>query len=52
MEDREEFIYNLLENIEEMIRTIEDKEVDDEEFSMAREIAEQLRTEIESLQDD
>lgn len=49
--DREEFIYHLLETMEDMIRTLEDKEGDDEQFSAARDLAEQLRTEIETLQD-
>ena len=47
---REEVLRELLSTVEGMIDNIEDREATEPDFAIARELAEQLREEIESLQ--
>jgi hypothetical protein len=49
MQGREAFIDDLLHKIDSMISSIEERELLEEDLSIARELAEQLREEIESL---
>lgn len=49
MEPREEFIENLIDTVNEIISAIDDREIIDTDFIIARELADQLRTEIEDL---
>jgi hypothetical protein len=51
MQGRNIFLEELLSRIDSMISAIEGREVIDPDLSIARELAEQLREEVESLQD-
>lgn len=51
MQGRDRFIQNLLDTIDEMIENIDERETIDSDFNIARELAEQLREEISSLQE-
>lgn len=50
MTDREAFLESLLETLDGMIETIEEREPVEPDFALVREFAEQLRDEVESLQ--
>lgn len=50
-QEREMFLQDLLEKIDVMIATIEEREVIEPDFAVVREYAEQLREEIDSLQE-
>lgn len=45
------FLEELLRSVDAMIETIEEREVMTEDLSVARELADQLRDEVESLLD-
>jgi len=47
--DRDNFVDGLLESVQELLITIEEYELHDEDFSVVRDIAQQLYDEIESL---
>lgn len=47
--DRDDFVDGLLESVREILITIEEYELLDEDFSVVRDIAQQLYDEIESL---
>jgi len=51
MPSRDVFIEELLETLNGMILNIEEKEIENQDFSLVREIAEQLREEVEALQE-
>lgn len=51
MQGRDDFIEDLLHKIDSMIHSIEDRETMEEDLSIARELAEQLKDEVQSLQD-
>lgn len=51
MQGRNIFLDELLSKLESMISVIEEREIVDPDLSIARELAEQLREEVESLQD-
>lgn len=51
MQGREIFLDELIHKIDAMIHTIEEREVMEEDLTLARELAEQLREEVQSLQD-
>lgn len=51
MQGREVFLQELIEKINLMIESIEEREVVEPDFAVVREYAEQLREEIDSLQD-
>jgi hypothetical protein len=50
MQGRVTFVEDLLENMETMINSIEEREVIEPDFNIIRELAEQLRGEIEALE--
>ena len=49
MDEKEVIITQLVDSIEEMIDKLEEKERDDEDFTIPREIAESLREELNDL---
>jgi hypothetical protein len=51
MTERDDIIEQLLKSIEEMVNIIEEQESTDPDFGLVREIAEQLRDEIDALQE-
>ena len=51
MQERDDYIEKLVEQIDNMITSIEDREVDESGFVSVREIAEQLRDELDALQE-
>lgn len=50
MQGRESFIEDLLHKIDSIIFSIEEREVMEEDLSVSRELAEQLREEVLTLQ--
>jgi hypothetical protein len=51
MEERDDFLEELVGKINSMINSIEELELMESDLSVARELAEQLRDEVQSLQD-
>ena len=51
MQGRNEFLDELIHKIDAMIESIEDREMMEGDLHLTRELAEQLRDEVESLQD-
>jgi len=51
MEGRDDIIEALLSSIDEMIDVIDEQEATDSDFNLVRAIAEQLRDEIDALQE-
>ena len=51
MQGRETFLETLIETIDGMVKTIEEREPVEPDFAVVREYAEQLREEVESLQE-
>lgn len=51
MQTRNDYIHDLMTSIENMITSLEDREVEDTGFAIARELAEQLFEELEALQE-
>lgn len=51
MDERNECIHDLIEQVEKMITKIEDHECNEPDFVSVRELAENFRDELESLQD-
>ena len=51
MKDRDDYIHDLITQIDNMITSIEDREVDESGFVDVRVIAEQLRDELDALQE-
>lgn len=52
MQGRRQFVEELLEQIDSMLTIIEQHEEEDFSFGLAREIAEQLHEEVDSLRDE
>lgn len=50
-QEREILLQDLLDKIDDMIATIEEREVVEPDFAVVREYAEQLREEISALQE-
>ena len=50
MQGREVFLESLLETLDGMIETIEEREPVEPDFALVREYAEQLKEEVQSLQ--
>jgi len=51
MQGRDIFLDELIDKIDSMIQSIEDREMMEEDLSIARELAEQLKDEVQSLQE-
>lgn len=51
MQGKDAFIQELLQRIDAMIASIEDRETMDDDLSITRELAEQLREEVLSLEE-
>lgn len=51
MQGREAFLQELVEKLNGMIDAIENREVEEPDFGLVREFAEQLREEVESLRE-
>lgn len=50
MQGRDLFLNELLEKLDDIIDSIEEREMIEDDFSITRELAEQLRDEVQSLQ--
>ena len=50
MEDRDNFIHKMIKDLDVMITSIEDREAEEIGFIEVREIAEQMRDELDALQ--
>lgn len=51
MQGRDIFIEELIHRVDAIISMVADRETVEDDFSIARELAEQLREEVESLQE-
>ncbi len=51
MQAREYLLEELIENVSEMVESIEERESMEPDFGLVRELAEQLKEELQSLQE-
>jgi hypothetical protein len=51
MNERQIFLQDLLEKLDDVLLSIEEREVVEPDFAVVREYAEQLREEVQSLQE-